>query len=167
MFKVPLLNLFATIFIGLLLSSCNGKKENFDMDFSNIKFPKKSNVKNLNQENLSSNETKVEVIQNKLLKYQDKSDILSSVAIGKVDPFSKEGKEVNALTSLQITGFLNTGNNKYVFVSYKNNKGTLTEGEIGGINTNLLPNGAQVIDINEKIMKLTINFENKDYIFEM
>ena len=167
MFKLPLLNLFVTIFISLLLSGCNGKKENFDMDFSNFKFPKKSNVKNLNQENFSSNETKVEIIQNKLLKYQDKSDILSSVAIGKVDPFSKGGKEVNTLTSLQITGFLNTGNKKYVFVSYKNNKGTLTEGEVGGVNTNLLPNGAQVIDINEKIMKLTINFENKDYIFEM
>ena len=171
MFKVTLKNIFAAIFIGLLLSSCNSKKENFDMDFSKIKLPKKSIVKNSNQENISSNETKREIIKNKLIKYIDKSEILNSVAIGKEDPFSrgdKGRKEVNALNSLKITGFLNTDdNNKYVFVIYKNNKGTLAKGELGGVDTNLLPIGARVIDINDNTMELTINFENKNYVFEM
>ena len=137
------------------------------MEFSNIKFPKKSIVKNSNQENLSSNETKREIIKNELLKYKDKSEVLNTVAIGKKDPFSKEGKKVNSLTSFQLTGFLNAENKKYVFVSYKNNVGTLTEESIGGVSTNLLPIGARVIDINDKAMELTINFDNENYIFEM
>ena len=171
MFKVPLKNLFATIFIGLLLSSCNSKRENFDIDFSNIQNQKKITVDNINNENIKSDEKKGEIIQNKLLKYKDKSEVLNSVAIGKEDPFSegdKRGEKVNALNSLQITGFLNTDdNNKFVFVSYKNNEGTLAMGEVGGVDTNLLPIGARVIDINDNTMELTINFDNKDYIFEM
>ena len=167
MFKVPLQNLFSTIFISLLLSGCNSKNEDFDIAFSNIKVPKKSIVKNSNQKNLSSNETKREIIQNKLLKYKDKSEVLNSVAIGKKDPFSKQGKKANSLTSFKLTGFLNAENKKYVFVSYKNNVGTLTEESIGGVSTNLLPIGARVIDINDKAMELTINFDNENYIIEM
>ena len=171
MLKVPLQNLFATIFIGLLLSSCNSKRDNFDIDFSNIQNQKKITVDNINKENTKSDEKQGEIIQNKLLKYKDKSEVLNSVGIGKEDPFSKgdkRGEEINPLNSLKITGFLNTDdNNKYVFVSYKNNKGTLAKGEVGGVDTNLLPIGARVIDINDNTMELTINFDNKDYDFEM
>ena len=37
---------------------------------------------------------------------------------------------------------------------------------IGGSNTNLLPNGAKVVNIDSKKKKLEINFENEVYIFE-
>ena len=50
---------------------------------------------------------------------------------------------------------------------YLNNKGTITEASIGGVNTNLLPNGAKVINIDPKNMKLTIKFENEDFVFEL
>ena len=66
-----------------------------------------------------------------------------------------------------MTGFLNTEINKYVFVSYLDNEGTIKEGSIGGVNTDLLPNGAKVIKIDPKNMKLIIYFENENFIFEM
>mgnify|MGYP001445617394 CR=1 FL=1 len=70
-------------------------------------------------------------------------------------------------TNFKLTGFLNTKNNNYVFVSYLGQVGAITENSIGGENTNLLPNGAKVLKIDPKKLKLIINFENKDYIIEL
>ena len=82
--------------------------------------------------------------------------------------FSEGEIKSNKINSdLKLTGFLNTEINQYVFVSYLDNEGTITEGSIGGVNTNLLPNGAQVIKIDPKNMKLIIRFENENFIFEM
>ncbi len=87
---------------------------------------------------------------------------------GKKDPFSKVEIKSNKLNSdFKLTGFLNTEIKKYVFVSYLDNEGTITEESIGGVNTNLLPNGAKVISIDPKNMKLIINFDNENFIFEM
>ena len=161
------LNILTFISIGTLLSSCNSKSENFEIDLSNYKIPKKSIVKNLSQEPNASLEDK-KLVENKLINFKKSSEILNEVAIGKSDPFSKEGNEINKFNSiLQLTGFLNTDHRKFAFVKYLSNQGTITEESIGGINTNLLPYGAKVININPINMKLSINFENKNYIFEM
>ena len=105
--------------------------------------------------------------ESKLIPYKEKSEVLNSVKIGKKDPFAKES-EVNKFSSvLKLTGFLDSGIEKYVFVYYQNNKGTISEESIGGLNTNLLPIGAKVVDIDAQNMKLTINFENKDYSFRL
>ena len=126
-------------FASSLLFSCSKKNNDIDFDFSTLKKSKKVNEK------------KIE----------------SKVKYGKKDPFSG-GSQVNKLDlNLKLTGFLNTNNNKYAFVRYLNNKGTITEASIGGVNTNLLPNGAKVINIDPKNMKLTIKFENEDYVFEL
>ena len=99
--------------------------------------------------------------------YKNNKEILSITKFGKKDPFSK-GSQVNKLNlNLKLTGFLNTDNNKYAFVRYLNNNGTITEASIGGVNTKLLPNGAKVINIDPKNMKLTIKFENEDFVFEL
>ena len=166
------INIVTNLIFIFLISSCSwNNKQNFNVDLSNYKIAKHNIVKKTNQDKSDSSEKKSELIKNKLIKYIDKSEILNTVAIGKEDPFSrgdKGRKEVNALNSLKITGFLNTDdNNKYVFVIYKNNKGTLAKGELGGVDTNLLPIGARVIDINVNTMELSINFENKNYVFEM
>ena len=68
---------------------------------------------------------------------------------------------------MKLKGFLNSGIKKYVFVNYQNNTGTITEESIGGVNTNLLPNGAKVISVNPKKKNLIINYENKEFIFEL
>ena len=41
------------------------------------------------------------------------------------------------------------------------------EDSIGGVNTDLLPDGAKVLKIDPKNKKLIINFENEKFIFEM
>jgi len=163
-----LFNLIATLFVGSLLTSCKSKTENFDLDFSNLKIPNKSTEKILNPDISNTLRTNNKITKNQLINYQNKSEILNSVILGKDDPFSEGEIKVNNLTSdFKLTGFLTTKINKYVFVSYLGSEGSITEDSIGGINTILLPDGARVINIDPKNSKLIINFENEDYIFEL
>ena len=143
-----------------------GRANNNDFDTSNFKIPQKSTLKISEQDNSDTSQTKTVNLEKKFLPYKEKSEVLNSVKIGKKDPFAKEA-EVKKLSSiLKLTGFADTGIDKYVFVSFQKNNGTITEGSVGGVSTNLLPNGAKVINIDTKNMNLTINFENKDYILK-
>ena len=168
MFKISQIKLFATIFLSILLSNCNNKSENFEVDLSNYKIPKKSIVKKINQDQSDSSYKKTELIKNKLINFKSRSEVLSEVDIGKIDPFSEESNEINEFSSIfQLTGFLKTDHSKYAFVSFLDKNGTISKDSIGGVNTELLPRGAKVTSINTKTMRLSINFENKDYIFEL
>ena len=168
MFKIFRLDFISTLLVGFLLLSCKGKSENFEIDLSDFKVPNKSSIKISNPEVSDSSKSKNRIIKNELINYQDKEAVLSSVFLGKKDPFSEEKFKIKNLTSdLKLTGFLNTKSNKYVFVSYFGKEGTITEESIGGINTTLLPNGAKVIKIDPKKLQLTINFESKDYILDL
>ena len=161
------LNLILVIFTSSLLFSCSSKTNNIDFDFTSLKKPKKVKLNNNENKNKELN------IENSLFKkdlvaLKDKQEILSKIEFGKKDPFSKGEIKSNKLNSnFEITGFLNTEFNSYVFVSYLDYEGAITEDSIGGVNTNLLPYGAKVIDIDPKNMKLIINLENEDFIFEM
>ena len=167
MAKFFLAKLITTAFIGILLSSCNSKKENFEIDLSNFKIPPNNNEKILNSDNSVSPITQSEKIKNELDNYQNKSDLLSAVEFGKKDPFSEGDKEATKLDSnLQLKGFLNTNLYNYVFVSYLGNEGPITEESIGGLNTELLPDGAKVLKIDPKNMKLIIEYENESLTFE-
>ena len=164
------LKLVATILIGSLLSSCKGKNENFEIDLSDFKVPNKSEIIASNLDISDNSKTTNKITKNLLINYQNKSEVLSSIELGKDDPFSEEsikGRLNNLYSDFKLIGFLNTRMNKYVFVRYLNNEGTITEESIGGVNTNLLPNGAKVLNIDPKKLKLIINFENKDYILEL
>ena len=162
------LKIILTFFLSSLLFSCSKKNNNIDFDFSTLKKPKKNKV--LDKEN--KNENKI-ILDNKiyikdLVPLKNKEEVLSKTKFGKKDPFSKGESQSNKLNSnLKLTGFLNTEINKYVFVSYLDNEGTIKEGSIGGVNTDLLPNGAKVIKIDPKNMKLIINFENENFVLEM
>jgi len=152
-------------FVSLLISSCSKTNNNTDFDFSTLR---KSKIKsNIDNENKKGAQPDKESFIEELVPYKNNKEILSITKFGKKDPFSK-GSQVNKINlNLKLTGFLNTDNNKYAFVRYLNNKGTITEASIGGVNTNLLPNGAKVINIDPKNMKLTIKFENEDFVFEL
>ena len=153
------------IFIVATISSCKQAKQN-DFDFSNIKFPKKITSKNKVINNKDNFEKNIHIKD--LVPLKDKKEILSKTKFGKKDPFSEGELASNKLNlDFKLTGFLNTDIKKYVFVSYLDNEGTLTEDSVGGINTNLLPEGAKVIKIDPKNMKLIINFEDENYIFEI
>ena len=161
------LNLISTISISILLLSCGNKKENFDIDLSTFKIPQENITKTSQGENSDSSQTKTVDFENKLSPYKRKSEVVNSVKIGKTDPFTQES-EINKFSSVfKLTGFLDSGKERYVFVIYQNNEGTITEKSIGGVNTNLLPIGAKVIDIDSQNMQLTINFDSKDYIFKL
>ena len=152
-------------FASSLLFSCSKKNNDIDFDFSTLKKSKKVNEKKI--ENKTQNNQIDKLFIKDLVTFEPREKIQSKVKYGKKDPFS-EGFQVNKLNlNLKLTGFLNTHNKKYAFVRYLNNKGTITEASIGGVNTNLLPNGAKVINIDPKNMKLTIKFENEDFVFEL
>ena len=158
------LNILFSIFASLLLFSCSQKNNNIDFDFTTLKKPKKIelNNKDLNEINYDNN-----IHIKDLIPLKDKQEILSKIKFGKKDPFSEGEIQSNKiLEDLILTGFLNTENNKYAFVSYLDNEGTITEDSIGGVNTTLLPNGAKVISIDPKNMQLILNFDNENFIFE-
>ena len=153
------------------LLSCTKKDNNIDFDFSTLK---KTNKIGLADPFLKDpgikNEGKIDnkLFIKDLVPLKDIDQVISKTKFGKKDPFSEGELKSNKLNSdFKLTGFLNTENNKYVFVSYLDNEGTIMEGSIGGVNTNLLPNGAKVLKIDPKKNQLIINFENEKFIFEM
>jgi len=155
-------------FFPLLLFSCSKNNNNIDFDFTTLKKPKKNKV--LDKEN--KNENKIilenEIYIKDLVPLKNKEEVLSKTKFGKKDPFSEGKIQSNKLyKDLKLTGFLNAENNNYFFVRYLDNEGTITKDSIGGVNTNLLPKGANVINIDSKNMKLIINYNNENFIFEM
>tara|TARA_Y100000589_G_scaffold204117_1_gene192554 strand:- start:556 stop:1056 length:501 start_codon:yes stop_codon:yes gene_type:complete len=157
--------IFAVCFSSLLIS-CAPKNNNIDFDFSKLKRPKKittiDKVKKVNDD--FENDSYLQ----DLIPLKNKQEILSNTKFGKKDPFSKGDLKANNLyLDLKLTGFLNTEIKKFAIVTYLDNQGTLIEESVGGLNTNLLPNGAKVIKIDSKNKKLIISFENEKFIFEL
>ena len=158
---------FAVITVSLLIGcSQQNSNNNIDFDFSNLKRPKKittiDKVKKVNEdfENIS--------LLKDLIPLKNKQEILSNTKFGKKDPFSKSDIQTNLLNSaFKLTGFLESKSDAYALVIYLDNQGALTEESVGGINTNLLPNGAKIIKIDSKNNKLIIEFENEKFIFEL
>ena len=159
-------NLILIFFTSTILFGCSQKNNIIDFDISNL--PKPKIVNKENKENKELNETQNQEFIKDLVPFENKEKVLSQFKFGKKDPFSETEFQLNKLISdFKLTGFLNSKLKKYVFVRYLGNEGTITEESIGGINTKLLPNGAKVTNIDTKAMKVTISFENKDFIFEL
>ncbi len=145
--------------------SCS-QKINTDFDLSNL--PKPKNLDITQKENSQSINLKDRKYISDLLSLENKEQILSKFKYGKEDPFSESEFQLNNIYSdLKITGFLNAKSKKYVFVNYLGNEGAVSEKSIGGINTNLLPEGAKVINIDTKSLQLKINYENENFVFEL
>ena len=150
----------------LWIISC-GKNTNNDIDFDFSTLRKSKIKSNIDNENKKGGQPGKESFIRELVPYKNNKEILSITKFGKKDPFSKGSQENKINLNLKLTGFLNTDSNKYAFVRYLNNKGTITEGSIGGVNTFLLPNGAKVITIDSKQNQLKISLDNEDFIFEL
>ena len=161
-------NILIAISVSSFLFGCSPKNNNADFDFTTLKKLKKNKI--IDKENQTKNKIDFEndIHIKDLVAFKDKQEILSKTKFGKKDPFSEGEIQSNKLNlDFRLTGFLNTEFNKYVFVSYLNNEGTITEGSIGGLNTNLLPDGAKVISIDPENMKLTIKYEDENFMFEL
>ena len=153
-------------FTSTLLFSCSQKNNNVDLDLSNLPKPKITNKDVQLEKNIDNEDNKVFIRD--LVPFEAKDKILSKFKIGKKDPFSAVEAQQNQFTSdFKLKGFLNTEIEKFVFVIYQGNEGSISEGSIGGLNTEFLPDGAKVIDINTKSRQLKISFDNEEYIFEL
>ena len=158
---------FFILLSSLFLVACSPKNNNIDIDLSNLPRPKKIVNKTNNKNNDTTKPDHKSYISDLVL-LKNKDQILSKFKYGRKDPFSKRGITENKLFSdLKITGFLNSKSKKYVFVIYQDKQGSITDNSIGGLNTNLLPNGAKVLNIDPIGNKLIIKFENRDYVFEL
>ena len=158
--------LFLIFFTSIFLVSCSQKNNIIDFDISDLPKPKNIQPAKDEIEELTPQDNK-KFIQD-LDIFQSKDKLLSKVNIGKKNPFSKDETELNQFSSnFRLTGFLNTETKQYVFVSYLGYEGSISEDSIGGLNTNLLPNGAKVIAIDSGEKQLRISFNNEDYIFEL
>ena len=84
------------------------------------------------------------------------------------NPFSRSEIELNELNSnLELTGIVNSKVDKFALVSYLDNEGAITQESIGGVSTNLLPEGAKVINIDTQNMQISINYKNETFIIEL
>ena len=159
-------NIFFILFSSLFFVSCSQKNSNFDIDLSDLPKPKKIKVNEQLEKDTDIENNQLFIKE--LVPFEDREQLLSKFKIGKKDPFSKgETKTSQFSSNFKLTGFLNTEIENYVFVSFLGNEGTISEKSIGGLNTNLLPNGAKVITIDYEKKQLKINYDNEDYIFEL
>ena len=150
----------------LLLFGCSQKNNNIDLDLSNLPKPKSIKVNDQSEKNI--NNTDNQFFIRELIPFKEREKLLSKFKFGKKNPFSKGEAQLNQFSSnFKLTGFLNTDIKKYVFVNYLGKKGTISEDSIGGLNTDLLPNGAKVKTIDPNKKQLKISFDNEDYIFEL
>ena len=159
-----LLNFFYITFSSTLIFSCSEKNNDFDL--SNLPKPKQTKIADPLEKDLGNENNQLFIKD--LIPFEAKEKLLSKFQFGKKDPFSKGETNENSFSSnFVLNGFLNTEVEKYVFVSYLGNEGTISENSVGGLNTNLLPNGAKVLNIDTEKKQLKISFDNEDYVFEL
>lgn len=158
-------NILFMAFSSILLFSCSSKNSSINIDLSNLPKPKAVKINEKVDKNIVNEDNKFLVKD--LVPFSPREKLLSKFKVGKKNPFSEGETKVNQFSSdFKLTGFLNTDIEEYVFVSYLGKKGAISKGSIGGLNTDLLPNGAKVINIDTKKRQLKISFDNEDFIFE-
>ena len=104
-----------------------------------------------------------------LIKLPTQDQISSEIPKGNKNPFSSNNSVTSLISSedLKLTGILSTKGKSLAFVKYKDNSGVLKVGDIGGKNTNLLPEGYKSISIDKSKGKLVIKFKNDTYVLNI
>ena len=156
--KINIRVFFLLFLKSTLLFGCSQKNNNVDLDLSNLPVIKQKEVLNTDKnkkETISNNDEFFEDLET----FKSKDNLLSRFKFGKKDPFSPGNTQFNEFSSnFELTGFLNTEGEKFVFVKYLGNEGIISEDSVGGLNTEFLPAGAKVININpqnqEKYIKV-------------
>ena len=151
-------------FISILFYGCS-PNNNIDIDLSNLPKPKAFEINEKVEKDIFNEDN--QFLVKDLVPFATREKLLSKFKIGKKNPFSVDETKNNQFSSdFKLTGFLNTDIEQFVFVRYLGKKGAISKDSIGGLNTNLLPNGAKVINIDTKKRQLKINFDNEDFTFE-
>ena len=159
--KFKIIFIFTFIF---LLSSCSrNKKDNFDL--SDLKIPVKESINNeiISSENANSN-----TVQYELKPLKEREEVVSSFQFEKNDPFLFDSNELssikNELSGINLKGFITISNENYAVVDYLDNEGSITTESIGGKNTNLLPRGAFIKEINPGKGYISISYLNEIFV---
>ena len=156
-----------TLCTATLLVSCSSQKTE-EIDISALQLiPKKE------KEITTKVDDVVTPVENNLKPLLNKDQLNSTINFGKENPFAPPERENDAkiqrelndanLKKLKLTGFLSINNNKYALVNYMNKSGSLTSDSIGGINSDLLPDGAKVKEINSKQEILVLDIDDQNY----
>ena len=166
MYKELLNKLFIPLLGILLISCCGGNSTKEDFDLSNFKVPIKKRPSKIDLSNELNTEQKE--VEFKLIPLNKRNEILNSIKYGKKDPFSSvESSSNQFISNFQVNGFITIDKDDYVLVEFNNQKGMININSIGGLNTEFLPDGAKVVDINTVSQQLKIIFDNENYIFEL
>ena len=142
----------------LLLLSCTKSPKNSDIvidiseELAQIKKDAESNFKT-----------------NNFIKLPDEDDLSSEIPKGNKNPFSAKNSVRSLLSNedLKLTGILSTEKESLAFVKYNDNSGVLKVGEIGGKDTNLLPEGYKSILIDKSKGQLVIKFKKEKFILKI
>ena len=159
--KFKIIFIFTFIF---LLSSCSrNKKDNFDL--SDLKIPVKEKI---NNEIIPSENTNSNTVQYELKPLKEREEVVSSFQFEKNDPFLFDSNELssikNELSGINLKGFITISNENYAVVDYLDNEGSITTESIGGKNTNLLPRGASIKEINPGEGYISISYLNEIFV---
>ena len=104
-----------------------------------------------------------------LIQLPSQQEITSDIPIGNKNPFSQSNSISNLISNedLKLVGILSVKNNIMAFVSFKNQSGLVKIGDIGGKDTNLLPEGYKTISIDQSRGSLTIKLKNNSYVLKI
>ena len=153
-------SLIKTIFLlsPLLLLSCTKSPKNSDV------------VIDISEEIAQiKKDATISVDSDNLIKLPTQDQISSEIPKGNKNPFSSNNSVRSLISSndLKLTGILSTKGKSLAFVKYKDNSGVLKVGQIGGKDTNLLPEGYKSISIDKSNGKLVIKFKNDMYVLNV
>ena len=111
----------------------------------------------------------ISIDSDNLIKLPTQDQISEDIPKGNKNPFSSNNSVRSLISNndLKLTGILSTKGKSLAFVRYKDNSGVLKVGEIGGKDTNLLPEGYKSISIDKSKGKLVIKFKNDTYVLNI
>ena len=95
---------------------------------------------------------------------KEREEIISSIKFEKNDPFLFDSQSSNELSDIKLKGFITISNKNYAVVDYLDNEGSITTESIGGKNTNLLPRGASIKEINPGKGYISISYLNEIFV---
>ena len=100
----------------------------------------------------------------KLISLISAEEKIQKISIGRKDPFLPlqfESDQLLVPFSFKYHGQISTADLVNAFVSYKDKRGTLKQGDIGGETTDLLPNGWSILSLDTNTKVLTLAFDGK------
>ena len=135
-----------------LLISCSSNQNNVIEIISPPRFPK----------DLASIPEQTE--NPELISLISVAEKIKDVSIGRKDPFlppDVEGDKLFVPSEFEYHGQISSSGIVNAFVSYKDRSGVIKLGDIGGENTDLLPNGWKILSLDTDTKVLTLGFEDR------